>query len=330
MPYDKKRLDWIDFAKGVGITCVVAGHIFTEGFGHNTIYLFHMPLFFFIGGYLLRPTNDYRGFLKRKTQHLLVPYFAFCIVLTFVQYLRTDHAPLGVMIERFILGGIKLSDTGWMEPYWFITCFFITQQLFNILATKCRERTIIVIMALSLAAAYVNEFLFPKIFFPWSANNVFYALPIFYSGYLYRKYVEDKLHISTILIAVLVAAAIVGVYIWPSMHPGIFINRYGWPVVTFAIGLVMIHALILVSKSLCDRFPILSKPVRYTGTASMVVLCLHPFFFFITEFLAFKFTLPALAGSWVKLLFALCMSVAAYWIFGRFRITRHIFLGQPR
>ncbi len=325
---DKKRLDWIDFAKGVGIICMVIGHVFLEKeFGVRVIYLFHMPLFFFIGGYLLKPSVDYKGFLKHKAQHLLVPYFAFCILLTAIQYMRTDHAPLGVMIERFMLGGLKLEDTWWMGPYWFITCFFFTQQFCNLLITKCKERTIIVTLALALAAAYVNEFFFPKMFFPWSINNVLYTLPIFYTGYLYRKYVEDKIRIPSILIFVLSAAALVGVYLWPSMTLDIWPADYGWPVVTFIAGLTMIGALILVSKFLCDRFPLAIKPLCYTGKASMVVLCLHTFFIFAAEYFAFRYAIPIFKNPWIELLFATSMSVASYWVFNKFRITRRLFLG---
>lgn len=46
----KERLDWIDFAKGIGIILVVWAH--TRGFFTNYIEQFHMPLFFFVSGYL--------------------------------------------------------------------------------------------------------------------------------------------------------------------------------------------------------------------------------------------------------------------------------------
>jgi len=55
-----KRLDWIDIAKGIGIILVVLGHTLVPqvretgfaGFLWIFIYNFHMPLFFFLSGYL--------------------------------------------------------------------------------------------------------------------------------------------------------------------------------------------------------------------------------------------------------------------------------------
>lgn len=48
------RLNWIDWAKAIAITFVVFGHIPEErsSFILNYIVTFHMPLFFFISGYL--------------------------------------------------------------------------------------------------------------------------------------------------------------------------------------------------------------------------------------------------------------------------------------
>ena len=55
-----KRVEWIDVAKGVGIVLVSFGHL-RNGDGESVwlpaldapidaIYLFHMPLFFLLGG----------------------------------------------------------------------------------------------------------------------------------------------------------------------------------------------------------------------------------------------------------------------------------------
>ena len=60
-----KRLDWIDIAKGIGIILVVLGHTLVPqvretgfaGFLWIFIYNFHMPLFFFLSGYLIE-TED--------------------------------------------------------------------------------------------------------------------------------------------------------------------------------------------------------------------------------------------------------------------------------
>ena len=62
----KKDIVWLDYARTIGIFLVVFGHVLQqfssfEGYGicktlWNYIYLFHMPLFFIISGFLFK--ND--------------------------------------------------------------------------------------------------------------------------------------------------------------------------------------------------------------------------------------------------------------------------------
>lgn len=82
-----KRLNHISFLQVIGPIFVILGHstnsmpssnayyIFTKVW----IYIFHMPLFFFISGYLFSykgglSGKNYRNFIMKKFQRLLIPY----------------------------------------------------------------------------------------------------------------------------------------------------------------------------------------------------------------------------------------------------------------
>lgn len=75
------RKHYIDTAKALGIIAVVAGH--APGVHHSLvsfIYSFHMPLFFFLSGYLLRPDKlrlSVVGHLRLQWQNLALPYLVF-------------------------------------------------------------------------------------------------------------------------------------------------------------------------------------------------------------------------------------------------------------
>lgn len=97
----EKRIDYIDAVKGFAIFFVVFAHalvwnitdaslIITKDLVSDTnikvggiiwhaIYSFHMPLFFFVSGYLFRvgktSKNDISSNVKKKVQRLLLPYF---------------------------------------------------------------------------------------------------------------------------------------------------------------------------------------------------------------------------------------------------------------
>ena len=56
-----KRSEYFDVLRGFGIICVVLGHVLNEEFGNfetevirKYIYIYHLPLFFFISGYFIK------------------------------------------------------------------------------------------------------------------------------------------------------------------------------------------------------------------------------------------------------------------------------------
>jgi Fucose 4-O-acetylase and related acetyltransferases len=108
----QSRIEWIDSAMGIGILCVVLAHIYVNGYITDFIYLFHMPLFFFIGGYLYKPTDDYKGYFVKKVKHLLVPYFVFLAIFQFGEMLTPSYNDkIYTHICNSIYGGRLLS--GW-------------------------------------------------------------------------------------------------------------------------------------------------------------------------------------------------------------------------
>ena len=53
-----KRMVWIDWMKAIGIYLVVLGHFFSVG--EKFIYVFHVPLFFLISGFVLISSRAFR------------------------------------------------------------------------------------------------------------------------------------------------------------------------------------------------------------------------------------------------------------------------------
>ena len=71
----KKRIEYIDIAKGVAIILVLLGHIETCPAGlKSSIYSFHMPLFFILSGYFMKEGTELRLLAKKLFKSLMVPY----------------------------------------------------------------------------------------------------------------------------------------------------------------------------------------------------------------------------------------------------------------
>ena len=87
----KKRLEWLDFGKAMGILVVLAVHAGCS-LGVLTYYggMFYMPIFFFAAGYTFRRKEgeSYGAFLWKKAKRLLIPYFGTSAFLWLFFYLK--------------------------------------------------------------------------------------------------------------------------------------------------------------------------------------------------------------------------------------------------
>ncbi len=108
------RLADIDRAKGLAILLVVFGHLVARqgptGVGWYDplrigIYLFHMPLFMYLSGYVAfmsgaarAPLSGWPAFVRRRAVRLLVPFLLFgliilCAKLVFARIAIVDNVP---------------------------------------------------------------------------------------------------------------------------------------------------------------------------------------------------------------------------------------------
>lgn len=70
-----KYEEWVDILKGILIIFVVIGHGYYYSI-NSVIFWFHMPVFYFISGYLLKIPNkiDISNLCKKQCKTLLIPY----------------------------------------------------------------------------------------------------------------------------------------------------------------------------------------------------------------------------------------------------------------
>lgn len=76
------RINWIDWSKAIAITMVVFGHMPMEESNYLIGYIttFHMPLFFFISGYLTKTSLPIQAQLKKYISSLVWPYIIYNLV----------------------------------------------------------------------------------------------------------------------------------------------------------------------------------------------------------------------------------------------------------
>ena len=94
---DKKtsvRRTEIDVAKGFALFLVVFGHVLDrDSIWAYWIFMFHMPVFFFLSGMTFRPEKykSLSDFLKDKWKKRIIPYFIVTFIGLAICMLRADY-----------------------------------------------------------------------------------------------------------------------------------------------------------------------------------------------------------------------------------------------
>jgi len=126
MKYSRdKQLDAI---RGFAIILVVMGHVvaftrpdtFTQSVFFNLIYSFHIPLFFFISGFLVfgRFGPTFIGWTKKKFMQLIVPYILFTLFYFFILFSPPLSSITPARIVQ-VLFSYTVPDSAWFLPVLF-------------------------------------------------------------------------------------------------------------------------------------------------------------------------------------------------------------------
>lgn len=192
----KDRLNWIDWAKTIAISFVVFGHIPQEtgNFLQNYITIFHMPLFFFISGYLTKKEYPNKETFNKYWHTLIIPYI--CYNLIFYPYwlarqLIENPQTTSFDLLKPILGMLFLEHETPISVLlngvtWFIVVLFEYKCILS-LCNKHKNGVyfIVLLMIISAVLYIVNEsFLFTKGQTPIGFMKCF---PFFFMGYFSRQ-----------------------------------------------------------------------------------------------------------------------------------------------
>lgn len=203
MSVKKNKLSFIAYAYAIGAIFVVLGHSTPTSISdmpmwidavRTFIYDFHMPLFFFVAGFLLKYTSQkrekkYGEFIKDKCIRFLTPY----LVLTFVGLIPK------VLMSNFVNDNVSLSfeylfttifsprDNVWGH-FWFLPTLLIIY-VFSYLLLKASKNKIIFSLILVLALAMAT---FPPDINFFALNDICDQFIFFCMGILVENVLIEK------------------------------------------------------------------------------------------------------------------------------------------
>lgn len=183
----QQRIDFVDTAKAVGIFMVIYAHTMLLTSVQNWIYVFHMPLFFFISGYLFSFSRhkEFGGFAKRRFVGLVKPYVVINLITYVFWVLVARHVGSGhdgdvnimVPLKAAVLvdGPNMLHDV----PLWFLACLFLVEMIYYVAFRGKSSRSRWLLTAAFAVVGYLNS-RFNPVTLPFSIGTALVAL-VFYS-----------------------------------------------------------------------------------------------------------------------------------------------------
>ena len=322
---DKRRIPELDLFKSLAIILVICGHLIQINWIDSLnshpiitwIYSFHMPLFFFISGFLVYHTfgnSSVWCYIRRKVLSLLVPYFIWCYVVD----------PVINKEKLWAISQIMLSTH---SSYWFIYLLFLYSLIFYCGQIICRgPKGVFGGAVLGLILMAVLQYLFPALLF--SRGIQFF--PIYVFGVLASCF---KFHEKAVLFKEPLLSIILVLFIVCSLNycqlESTTICKLCKFSASFAICYVVLY---FIWGRFVDTDNQYMKLLMYVGKNSIVVYLTH--FFFLRLFFTPAFDSTTLTPFWS---FIICLFMALIillvclmigWIVEHFIWVNRLFYGR--
>lgn len=273
--------NWIDWMKNWGMYLVILGHFPNLDMEvQKLIYAFHMPLFFFLSGYVHKTKTLAESF-RINIRRLLVPYLFFRILgyvwwlyFSFYKHPEIYSQDLTTLLKPIIgiLIGVgydtDISYTVY-SPMWFLMALFWLKMFFHFTITN-RIVTFFCICFSCLSIIFLNQESF-HIYF--SIDCVLMAYPFFLCGYC----LKDKINIVKTGNLYLFILAFILFVSFSLLNDRVDMNRiiYGDSIALFYISAI---AGIYLSLVICFKwFKSYNRYNHFFAVNTIIVLGIHKY-----------------------------------------------------
>lgn len=269
----KARNDCIDVAKGLGIILVVIGHVMSPVMSGNSIlewlysviYTFHMPLFFFVSGYvakkLVTKPVAKTELIKQRLLRLMVPYCVWAVIYLPMKIILAEHVRFSDEYKwySFFLGN---NPDGQL---WFLYVLFVISifMIFFVTSKNISALTILFMIGSILAPLIPFSIGFTSITLTFSLHQVGF----FFLGTLTAVKVDYN-KVTTNITAFIISAVVLvsySVVLWIRKEEVWFLQAM--------VALCAIYVCLFISALIAKTK--VKAPFIYLGKKSMEIYLLH-------------------------------------------------------
>jgi len=287
--------NYVSVAKGIGIMLMVLGHTFFSAYGYALIYMFHMPLFFFLSGYCFRKIHleDFGNYAKKRISKVYVPFVKWGLIFLLLHniffhlniyndvygfngevsqlYGLSDYLKKAFYIFFCLSGNEQL-----LGGYWFLhTLFFASFIFYGFLKLRIPIAGGVISLLLSVLLYFKG---IPVVNIYCGAKE-FLAVSCMIAGYLYKSYSIDKFVDKYSLYAMMACALllILGSVYWR----GEMIEMKWTHTIPYFVSAIAGSIIVMkLSKYLFEKTHYLSNLIINIGNKTLEILTWH--------FLSFK------------------------------------------
>ena len=279
----KKRVLWLDVAKGICMLSVMAGHLSNTPI-NRVVFAYHLTVFFILSGYTLKVDLTTEG-LSKRFRSLMVPYFITCVCIVAMDTVNlvvldgvTGMGTITKSIAKNLLISFMASGTrtnfGTIEigsmigAIWFLPAMFfavITAQLL-LKTISCRRSRYLTGCLLAVLSHISAQFLW----LPFSIQAGIFVAPILLLGYdLRRSDLLEKLRLPQFFLClgvflIGIAGGLTKIYFVTTTVTDLILSS--------VVTLCAAGCVIFLSKKLEK-----SRFFGWIGRNSIYFLCIHAF-----------------------------------------------------
>lgn len=313
-----KQQVYITYAKAICIILMVLGHAGVPLWLHRFSCLFHMPLFFFVSGYLFKASHlqSFPSFVAKKARGIWKPYVLWTcfsilihnIVLHPLQIVDTQYTSTQILIKMLSSLGMISTESYILPGFWFLRDLMYALlmawciiKVSSLLKTSLLQKLYmsLAIVACLLVAICLN---LSWIWIPNVKTSTFLALSYILSAYLLQQSAcrFDIKYSFWIGLLLLMLMWMLSQFFSTSMT---VIQGAGNILAYYLVSMLSIVALLLFCQGL-SRVKI--SWLDYIGTHTMDILIFH--------FMAFKI-LSYLLITWkgLSMSYMAAFTVPGYW-----------------
>lgn len=276
MSVENQRITYIDVLKGIGIICIVIGHIIPyESFFHIWIYSFHVPIFFILSGILLNNkqeeiiNKDLKKNIIKRFKSLIYPYITFSVIVIMKSFLK--YIMMGNVAE-FIENILKTITLYGYGTLWFLPVLFFSEILFIKFIKQKQIMKIItfLVICVEIILFYIFDFENYILFF---INRICIAFLFIGVGYFITK-IEVIINKKILLVMSYLMMIIIIPFVMINGNCDLHLNKFNNIVLYFLNAILNSLSLIYIFKYTINK----SRILEFCGKNSLIIMTTHSIF----------------------------------------------------